>query len=83
MMAEQILMAQVDTANQVSQLLAASGSKTFTVGKVSAVAGNAGSMITLTPSTGGSAVAVKLEGLARWRISHHWWGKRLQSASPL
>ena len=61
-MPEQVIMAQVNAANQVSQLLAASGSKTFTVGKVSASAGNAGGMITLTPSGGGSAVAVKLEG---------------------
>lgn len=60
-MPEQVLMAQFDAANQVSQLLAASGSKTFTLGKVAANAGNAGGLITLTPSAGGSAVALKLE----------------------
>ena len=82
MMAEQILMAQVDTANQVSQLLAASGSKTFTVGKVSAVAGNAGSMITLTPSTGGSAVAVKLEGARQMADISSLVGKTVAVSKP-
>ncbi|MEO5342969.1 MAG: hypothetical protein H7842_06465 [Gammaproteobacteria bacterium SHHR-1] len=63
-MATNLVMAQVDGANQVSQLLAASGSKTFTVGKVATAAGAGNNaIITLTPSGGGSAVAVKLEGM--------------------
>jgi hypothetical protein len=42
----------------------ASGSKTFTVGKVATAAGaNNSAIITLTPSSGGSAIAVKLEGM--------------------
>jgi hypothetical protein len=63
-MAAEIVMAQVDGAAQVSQLLAASGSKTFTVGKVASTAGAgaANNMLTLTPAGGGSTIAVKLEG---------------------
>ncbi|MBF0255421.1 MAG: hypothetical protein HQL47_02945 [Gammaproteobacteria bacterium] len=62
-MAAEIVMAQVDGAAQVSQLLAASGSKTFTVGKVATAAGAGNNTIlTLTPAKGGAAIAVKLEG---------------------
>ncbi|MEO5342691.1 MAG: hypothetical protein H7842_05030 [Gammaproteobacteria bacterium SHHR-1] len=62
-MAAEIVMAQVDGASQVTQLLSATGSKTFTLGKVSTVAGAGNqTLLTLTPSAGGSAVMVKLEG---------------------
>ncbi len=62
-MAAEIVMAQVDGAAQATQLLAATGSKTFTVGKVATAAGAGNqTLLSLTPSSGGSAVMVKLEG---------------------
>ena len=62
-MALPIVMAQIDGANQVSSILAATGSTTFKVGQVSAATnGGAGNLMMLTPTSGGSAVAVKLEG---------------------
>ena len=62
-MAAPIVMAKVKGATQVSQLLASSGSKTFTVGKVTTAAAAGGSsIVSLTPTAGGTAIAVKLEG---------------------
>jgi len=62
MPAEQAVLANINNGTQVSQLLSASGSKTFTVGKVSTAAAGKG-MVSLTPSNGGSAIMVKLEGV--------------------
>ena len=59
-MAVPIIMAKVNGATQVSQLIAASGSETFTVGKIATVAGGGG-IVSLTPSAGGTAIAVQLE----------------------
>jgi hypothetical protein len=83
-MAAEIVMAQVDGAAQVSQLLAASGSKTFCVGKVAtaAGAGAANNIITLTPSAGGSAIAVKLEGARQTAELTSMVGKTVAIGKP-
>ena len=80
-MAEQIIMAQVDAANQVSQLLAASGSKTFTVGNIASATANGGSMVTFTPAGGGNAIAVKV-GTAKAAGLSSLTGKTVAISKP-
>lgn len=81
-MAAGMIMAQVDNANQASQLLAMSG-KSFTVGKISAAGNGLQNMLTLTPTgNAGGAVAIKLEGTRQMMDLAALSGKTVTVAKP-
>ncbi|MBT3310018.1 MAG: hypothetical protein HOL04_09345 [Gammaproteobacteria bacterium] len=83
MVQDQIMMAQVDTANQLTQLLAASGSETFKVGQIaSATNAGGGGMITLTPSAGGDVVAAKIESARQMADVSTLVGKTVAVSKP-
>ena len=81
MAAEQMVMAQINNGSEFSQLITATGSKTFTLGKVTAAKAG-GAMLTLTPTTGGSAIAVKLEGARQTAEMTSLVGKTVAISKP-
>jgi len=81
-MAAELIMAQVNNANQTAQALAGAG-KTFTVGKVTAAGGGMRNMITLTPTGNASGtVAVKLDGARQMGDLAALSGKTVTVAKP-
>lgn len=82
MVQDQVMMAQVDTANQLNQLLNASGSNTFQMGQIAGTTANGGGIVTFSPTGGGEMVAAKIESARQMADVSTLVGKTVAVSKP-